>query len=534
MALFFLYSPAPRTRQRPDSRDLRRRSRKESEDFMISTTRLNEKLLQAEYAVRGPIVQRAQELEARGKKIIYCNIGNPQALKQRPLTYMRQLLCLVEYPALLENPALVAQFPKDIVERARFILAKHAHGTGAYTQSAGIPFIRQAVADFIAKRDGIPTDPARVILTDGASKGAQAVLTALLRTPQDGFMIPIPQYPLYSASLTLFGGRAIGYYLDEHHHWQLSEEILAESLAVAQKAGIHAVGLVVINPGNPTGAVLSRENIEMVIGFAQSHQLALIADEVYQENVYASGSAFHSFAKVMHALGDTETPLFSLHSVSKGFLGECGHRGGYLEMRNIPEEVLAQFIKLQSISLCANTPGQLVTYLMVAPPQPGDESYDRYLQEKNGILEDLKKKAEILGEGLNRVPGMSVDVPQGAMYAFVRFELPVEPGVHLETMTEKEREAHLAKRDNAYCLTLLEETGICVVPGSGFGQLPGTLHFRTTFLPPREEIQELVARLGEFHRRYTLSRVTDGRRPAVEARSEAGSPRQDRPFRKGA
>ena len=127
-------------------------------------------------------------------------------------------------------------------------------------RAPALPFVRQAVADFITRRDGIPADPSRIILTDGASKGVQAVLTALLTSPNDGFMIPIPQYPLYSASLTLYGGQRIGYFLDERDHWQLSETSLNESLERAQKAGTHAVGLVVINPGNPTGAVLSREN----------------------------------------------------------------------------------------------------------------------------------------------------------------------------------------------------------------------------------------------------------------------------------
>ncbi len=470
---------------------------------MITIDKINEKLLGADYAVRGPIVLRAQELEAAGRKIIYCNIGNPQALKQPPLTYLRQILSLVEYPGWLGHPDIAARLPRDIIERAREILTWHPSGTGAYTQSAGIAFVRQAVADFIRARDGIPARWEDVILTDGASKGAQAALTALLRHPDDGFLIPIPQYPLYSASLALYGGKAIGYYLDEDNHWQLSEEILTGSIRAARQQGVNPVGIVVINPGNPTGAVLSRDNIEMIIGFARRHGLAVIADEVYQENVYAPGCAFHSFAKVMHALGDAETTLFSLHSVSKGFLGECGHRGGYLEIRNVPEEVLAQFIKLQSISLCANVPGQLATYLMVAPPRPGDESYELYVREKAAILADLRQKAETLGEGINHIPGLSIHPPQGAMYGFVRLELPPEPGVDLAALSPAEREAHAARQDSAYCLALLEETGICVVPGSGFGQLPGTLHFRTTFLPPREDIRELVARLRDFHLRYT-------------------------------
>lgn len=475
---------------------------------------LNERLLQAEYAVRGPIVQRAQELEEAGRQIIYCNIGNPQALKQPPLTFLRQLLCLLEYPALLDHDQLHDLFPRDVVARAKFMLERHPHGTGAYTVSAGIPLIRQAVADFITRRDGIPSDPRRILLTDGASKAAQAVLTALLRTPADGFMVPIPQYPLYSASLTLYGGHRIGYFLDEQAGWELSEAMLEESLAGATAQGINAVGIVVINPGNPTGAVLSPSNIRMILAFARRHGLAVIADEVYQENIYANGAVFHSFAKILHEVGDTVTPLFSLHSISKGFFGECGHRGGYLELRNVPDGVLAQFVKLQSIGLCANVPGQLATYVMVAPPQEGDDSYPRYAAERAGILADLAEKARILGEGLNRIPGMDVHAPQGAMYAFVRFQLPPEPGVDLGAMSAEARAAYDATRDEAYCLALLEDTGLCVVPGSGFGQLPGTLHFRTTFLPPREEIAALVARLADFHRRYVAALETRAMSPA--------------------
>jgi alanine transaminase len=205
----------------------------------------------------------------------------------------------------------------------------------------------------------------------------------------------------------------------------------------------------------------------------------------------------------MHEMREGGVSLFSLHSVSKGFLGECGHRGGYLELRNVPDTVLAEFIKLQSISLCANVSGQIATYVMVASPRPGDESYDQYVRERDGILADLKEKAEILGTGINRIEGMSVEIPEGAMYAFVRFELPHEQGFDAEAMNPEERREYDAARDSAYCLALLEETGICVVPGSGFGQLPGTLHFRTTFLPPKEEIQEFVAKLAAFHVRYT-------------------------------
>jgi aspartate/methionine/tyrosine aminotransferase len=469
---------------------------------MITRDNLNLNLLKAEYAVRGPIVIKAQQLEEQGKKIIYCNIGNPQALKQKPLTYLRQILSLVEYPELLAHAGSLKLYPKDVVEKAQSIMVRHPHGTGAYSQSAGISFIREAVADFIQKRDGIASDRDHIILTDGASKGVQSALLALLKNPNDGVMIPIPQYPLYSATIALYGGKQIGYYIDEENRWQLSENALNQSVNGAVSQGIHPVALAVINPGNPTGALLSYENIKMVIGFARKHRLAILADEVYQENVYGEGCKFTSFAKVMHDVGEKEISLFSFHSVSKGLLGECGHRGGYVEFRNIPDDVLAELIKLQSISLCSNIPGQIATYVMVSPPQPGDESFELYNRERNAVYTALKTKAELLGNGINKIKGMSVEIPQGAMYAFVKFELPVDPSVDIKALSPEQQRDYEAKRDSEYCLALLEDTGICVVPGSGFGQVPGTLHFRTTFLPPRDEIEELVVKLEVFHERY--------------------------------
>ena len=469
---------------------------------MLTVNDLNKKLLDTQYAVRGKIVIKAQELEEQGKKIIYCNIGNPQALKQKPLTYVREVLSLVEYPDLLKDDNFLKGYHKDSVERAKFIIKNVPGGVGAYSQSAGIPFIRKAVAEFIENRDGIPAEKERIILTDGASKGVQAVIMTLLKNENDGVMIPIPQYPLYSATLTLYGGHRIDYFLDEQNSWQLNEKVLEESIGNAKKNGINPVAISVINPGNPTGAVLSRENIKMILNFAKNNNLSILADEVYQENIYKDGLKFYSFAKVAYGEGITDVPLFSFHSMSKGYLGECGHRAGYFELRNIPQDVLEQFIKLQSISLCSNVVGQIATYLMVSPPKKGEESYELYTKEKESILNDLKSKAEILGKGLNAVQGMTCDIPQGAMYAFVKFELPHKPGVDPLKLSEEERLKYEAERDNKYCMNLLEETGICVVPGSGFGQLPNTLHFRTTFLPPRDEIETLVEKMKEFHVEY--------------------------------
>ena len=448
---------------------------------------LSDAVLNTHYAVRGPIVARAQELENLGRKIIYCNIGNPQALGQKPLTYARDVLALCEQPALLESAPQA--FPEDMVETARTILDQSKYGLGAYSESKGLRFIRKAITDFIAARDstdGIAqsSNPEHIYLTDGASKGVQTALRLLLASQKDGILIPIPQYPLYSATIRLYGGQQIGYYLDEDCGWGLSEQMLEEALHRAMKEGIRVRAIVVINPGNPTGAVLTEENIEMVIRFAKRHNLTILADEVYQENIYEPGTRFLSFAHVMTKLSEHEVSLFSFHSTSKGFFGECGQRGGYMEVRNVPEEVVAQITKLQSVALCANLPGQVMTYLMVNPPRPGAPSYKRYVEERSSILSELAKRAKILEEGLNRIPGIRCQPIRGAMYAY--------PSISLPTGTS----------DEAYCLALLEETGVCVVPGTGFGQKPGTAHFRTTILPPTRQIEEVIDAIDAFQRQW--------------------------------
>jgi len=443
---------------------------------------LGKAVLETEYAVRGPIVARAQELERAGKEIIYCNIGNPQALEQKPLTYIRQVLALTQYPELLTKATDL--FPTDIIETAKAILAGTKHGVGAYSESKGVRFIREAVANFIHERDGIEADPEAIYLTDGASKGVQTALRILISDPSDGIMIPIPQYPLYSATLTLYEGKQVNYYLDEAHNWKLSHAMLEMSLQEAKRYGVKVKAICVINPGNPTGNLLDYDNIAMVIDFAKAHNLAILADEVYQENVYLQGDKFTSFAKVMAEKGEKDVSLFSFHSCSKGFLGECGQRGGYMEIRNIPEDVTAQITKLQSVSLCSNLTGQVATYCMVRPPKAGEPSHALYLQERDGILNEMKKRAVILAEGLNKVPGVQCNVVAGAMYAFPRVNIPE------------------GRTDAEYCMSLLEETGICVVPGTGFGQVPGTAHFRTTILPPTQKMREVVERFAAFHTSY--------------------------------
>ena len=421
-------------------------------------------------------------LTVQGRKIIYCNIGNPQALEQKPLTYLRQILALCEYPELVETAK--AAFPPDAMETAKRILALSKHGLGAYSESKGLRVVREAVADFIRERDGIDADPEAVYLTDGASKGVQAALRILIADPNDGIMIPIPQYPLYSATITLYEGKQVHYYLDEANDWRLSRQLLEESIAEAHRRGVRVKAICVINPGNPTGSVIDRDNIAMIIDFAREHDLAILADEVYQENIYRPGDRFTSFAKVMVEKKETKVSLFSFHSCSKGFMGECGHRGGYMEIRNIPADVVAQITKLQSVSLCSNLPGQVAVYCMVRPPKQGEASHALYAKERDGILAELRSRAILLAEGLNKIPGIQCNAVAGAMYAYPKISLPS------------------GRSDEDYCMALLEETGVCVVSGTGFGQIPGTAHFRTTILPPTERIKDVVRLFADFQAKY--------------------------------
>ncbi|MFZ4614939.1 MAG: aminotransferase class I/II-fold pyridoxal phosphate-dependent enzyme [Rectinemataceae bacterium] len=449
----------------------------------LSFSDLGKAVIETEYAVRGPIVARAQELERAGRRIIWCNIGNPQSLGQKPLTWLRQVISLCEWPELLDKAADL--YPAEALAAARSLLAGSKHGLGAYSESKGLKVVRDAVAAFIRARDGIEADPEAIYLTDGASKGVQAALRLLIAATTDGIMIPIPQYPLYSATTTLYEGRQVPYYLDEGQDWRLSRAMLDESWNKAIAAGTRVKAISVINPGNPTGSVLDHANIAMIVDFARDKGIAILADEVYQENIYRAGEKFVSFAKVLTEKSVRDVSLFSFHSCSKGFLGECGHRGGYMEIRNIPSEVVAQITKLQSISLCSNLPGQIATWCLVSPPSPDSPAAGTFRAERDAILAELAMRAKLLAEGLNKIPGIVCNEVAGAMYAYPRITLPA------------------GRTDEDWSLALLEATGICVVPGTGFGQRPGTAHFRTTILPPTDQIREVVERIATFHISYT-------------------------------
>eukprot|EP00536_Pseudo-nitzschia_multiseries_P012637 jgi/Psemu1/209304/e_gw1.494.19.1 len=451
-----------------------------------------------QYAVRGQIVMKADELQQQGRDIIFTNIGNPHSVGQQPITFFRQVASLTDLgDDGIYHPDVLRMFPTDVVERAKTIQrVLEGSGTGAYTGSQGALGFRKDVARFIEERDeGHPAYPGNIFLSNGASSAIELVLTTIMSTELCGVMVPIPQYPLYSALIAKLTGTQVNYHLDEERSWSTSKETLEAELKSAQKDGIVVKALVLINPGNPTGQVLGRQELEIICKFCTENGIVLLADEVYQKNIYNPEKQFLSAKRVaLETPGCERLQLISFHSTSKGLIGECGRRGGYMELHNINDYVQSQLFKLASCSLCSTVSGQIMTSLMVNPPKPGDESYDLFAKEEEYILEGLKRRSRALVDGLNQVDGITCNPPEGAMYAFPKIEIPPKAIIYAEEndMTP----------DTFYCLSLLEETGICVVPGSGFGQKEGRYGFRTTFLPPDEQLMPAIDLFASHHRNF--------------------------------
>ena len=268
---------------------------------VLTYASLSDHIKNAKYAVRGPIMIKAAEYQQRlskGEKlpfseIFLCNVGNPHQLGQPPLTFNRQVLA-----CMMDKQLLTAGiYHKDVIEKAK-LLYSYIPSAGAYAESQGIRQIRENCAKFMMKRDGFPSNPNHVFLSNGASESIKNLLSCLIRDGKDGIMIPVPRYPLYSADIILKGGVMIPYYLNEENKWSLDLEDLEKNYNEAKAKGLNPRAIVVINPGNPTGAVLTKKNIEDVITFSYKKSLFIIADEVYQHNVFDNKVQFVSFKKV--------------------------------------------------------------------------------------------------------------------------------------------------------------------------------------------------------------------------------------------
>lgn len=471
-----------------------RASARAYEGPLATKARLNQRVVEAKYAVRGPLATLADELKAQldsGAKlpfdrIYYANIGNPQSLGHKPLTFPRQVLAAALYPEIRD------MFPRDVAERASaFNDEKQAcMSLGQYSESKGLLFTRKRVAEALERRDGVPADEECIYLTDGASKGVEAIIQLMLRGSNDGALVPIPQYPLYSASLKKFDGQLVKYMLNEKKNWALEIDKLKAAVVEARQRNVDVRAIVVINPGNPTGQSLSRDNVEGIVHLAEEENLLIMADEVYQDNIYDPSKQFVSFKKVVREM-DSPVQLVSFHSTSKGLFGECGLRGGYMEIVNFPEDTEKVLTMQVSISLCANLAGQVTLDCMMNPPQPGDPSYATFKEECEKRHDSFKRVGEKLHQTFNSLEGVSCNKAEGAMYLFPEIAFPprsIDMAAQLGV-----------PRDHMYCTELLENKGICLVDGSGFGQEKGTYHVRSTVLIPEKDIVDFTSKIEAFH-----------------------------------
>ncbi|XP_018531997.1 alanine aminotransferase 2 isoform X1 [Lates calcarifer] len=457
---------------------------------------------QLEYVVLARRVSQIKEELRQGvrkpyKEVIDVSWGDPHRAGLKPLTFVRQVLSTCLYPELMNSNRL----PADVRQRAQRLLGGCAGGSvGSYTATEGIPEIVHSVSEFITRRDGgVPSDPENIYISPGSQWALTNILNVLVNreaSTRTGVLTPMPCHSATTLGIMGLGGVVVPYYLSEEQGWELQVEDLHQALESA-KGVCNPVALYVINPGNPSGQVQSRKSMQEVIRFVSERRLFLLADEVYQDCIYGENSEFVSYKKVLTEMGpplsDT-VELASFHSASKGFMGECGLRGGYVELVNLDPAVLKYIKTLFSTDSCAPVLGQLALDLMMNPPQPGDPSYPLYDMETQHIRTTLVHNAKRAVSVLNSLQGFCCQPVEGGAFAFPRVYLPPKA-------IQKAKEVGM-QPDTFYCIRLLEEAGLLFSAGCEYGQKEGTHHIRFCIMAPEDVMEELLKRLTSFHTQF--------------------------------
>ena len=347
--------------------------------------------------------------------------------------------------------------PAHLVEAASRAMRD---GHNGYLASAGILEAREAVAaDYTAR--GVPTSADRVLITAGTSEGIELTLSALV-DPGDEVLVPSPTYPLYTAVLAKIGATPRYYRTDPDRDWQPDLDHLRTLVTARTKA------IVMIDPNNPTGAVYPTAVRRAIIDLAEQHDLTILADEVYGELGYEGP------VPALATL-DLDAPIISFSSLSKAYLAP-GWRTGWLVVGATPrlDAALAAIKKMADGRLCSPGPMQHA----VAPALLGDRSHQPAFRAA------LAERAKVTTDLLNAIPGMRCVAPRGAFYAMPQVTLP--PG----------------RTDEHYVLSLLRETGILTVYGSGFGMAPEAGTFRIVFLAQPSELRSIYTDIGAFTAEY--------------------------------
>ncbi|XP_061588369.1 alanine aminotransferase 1-like [Cololabis saira] len=431
------------------------------------------------------------------REVIDVSWGDPHSGGLKPLSFVRQVLAACLHPQLINSNKM----PMDARQRAQGLLNKCPGGSvGSYTATAGIPEIVHRVSEFITRRDGgVPSDPANIYITCGSQWALTNILNILVNpeaSSRTGVLTPVPGFFVTNLSVKSLGGVTVPYFLNEEQGWTLQVEELHRALESA-KGVCNPVALYVVNPGNPTGHLQTRKSIQEVIQFAAENRLFLLADEVYQDCIHGENRGFVSFKRVLAEMGpplsDT-VELASFHSASKGVLGECGLRGGYVELVNLDPGVMKYIYNLFSIDSCPPVLGQIGLDVMSKPPQPGEPSYPLYSQETQHIRTMMVQNVKKFSEVVNSLQGFHCQPLEGGAFAFPRLHLPPKA-------IEAAKEVGM-QPDTFYCLRLQEEAGVIARPGCDCGQREGTYHIRFCIMITPDIMEELLRRLSNFHRKF--------------------------------
>lgn len=389
------------------------------------------------YDIRGPLLRKAQQMEAEGHRILKLNIGNPA-------------------PFGFEAPDAI------LVDMIRHL--PHAQG---YSDSRGIFSARTAVVQYYQTRgiQNIHVDD--VYLGNGVSELITLSLMALLNNG-DEVLIPAPDYPLWTASVSLADGRPVHYLCDEDNEWWPDLEDLEAKITPKTK------GLVIINPNNPTGAVYPEHILTGMINLARKHNLVVFSDEIYEKILYEDAVHINTAS-----LTGEDVLCMTFSGLSKAYR-ICGFRSGWLAISG-PKAAAADYLEginlLANMRLCANVPGQHAIQTALG----GHQSIKDLILPGGRLLE----QRDLAYRMLNDIPGVSVNQAKGALYLFPKLDPEMYP----------------IKNDEKFALELLDSQKILVSHGRAFNWHQPD-HFRLVTLPNVVDLEEAIGRIGEFLSTY--------------------------------
>lgn len=402
----------------------------------MPTVRKSNKLNNVCYDIRGPVLEEAKRLEEEGQRIIKLNIGNPA-------------------PFGFDAPEEIIQ---DVIHNL-----PEAQG---YCDSKGLFSARKAVMQEFQRNRVAGVEIDDIYLGNGVSELIVMSMQALIND-YDEMLIPAPDYPLWTAAVSLAGGSPVHYQCDEDNQWFPNIDDIRSKISERTR------GIVVINPNNPTGAVYSKELLLEIIELAREHKLIIFADEIYDKILY--DGAVHT---PLASLSD-DVLTISFNGLSKTYRS-AGFRSGWMVVSG-PKHKARDYIEgldmLSNMRLCANVPAQNAIQTALG----GYQSINELLMP-GGRLFDQR---EMAFEKLNAIPGVSCVKPRGALYLFPKLDPEIYP----------------IENDEKFALDLLSQQKILIVQGSGFN-LPDTQHFRLVFLPRIDDLEDAIDRLATFLKDY--------------------------------